>query len=238
MWGDISEPEQAAAVLISVILQLIEQSFLFDTEDGKKNQPTTKKKNQPTKNKTSYGAERIMLAKLYRLLETTTKKYGTFLQKLSSCLEKVNNEILNISRNRKPLQLDILVREQRGATSSLAPKMIKTHRPVFDEEVRVLGPRGNNQLSATEKEMQTLRKKLRRERRGAIRELRRDAAFISVVQAKERDVRGAEQDRKIKHAMTFLENQQATFNQAARKEVSSFEVEEAMQTTRERDRWK
>lgn len=60
-------------------------------------------------------------------------------------------------------------------------------------------------------EMKKLKKQLKREAKGAARELRKDNYFIADVKANEKAVAQQERDEKYRKAMSFLEQQESAF---------------------------
>lgn len=60
-------------------------------------------------------------------------------------------------------------------------------------------------------EMKKLKKQLKREAKGAARELRKDNYFIADVKAGEKAVAQQERDEKYRKAMSFLEQQESAF---------------------------
>lgn len=62
-------------------------------------------------------------------------------------------------------------------------------------------------------EAQKLQRLVKRETKGVIRELRRDAAFVAEQRDKEKEIREQEREAKMRSVMSMLEQEQATINQ-------------------------
>jgi len=65
-------------------------------------------------------------------------------------------------------------------------------------------------------EVQKLRKELQREKRAVARELRQDSAFLAAEKDREVDARAEAQQTKYKQFLTFMQQQSAEANEAAR----------------------
>jgi nucleolar protein 14 len=63
----------------------------------------------------------------------------------------------------------------------------------------------------TRAEQRRLQRELRREERGAMRELRKDGAFMAGVRDRDREAAGNERDKSAKRAMSFLQQQESDF---------------------------
>ncbi|CAK4070312.1 unnamed protein product [Aphanomyces euteiches] len=95
-----------------------------------------------------------------------------------------------------------------------APKVLPTFVPKFDENYAM---RKDKTLDRDKAQLKQLQRQVKRERKGASRELRRDAAFLSRQRTEEQKAWRAEKDAKQKEIRAWMEEQNATFNQQVRK---------------------
>ncbi|KAF0688411.1 Aste57867_19967 [Aphanomyces stellatus] len=95
-----------------------------------------------------------------------------------------------------------------------APTVLPTFVPKFDENYAM---RKDKTLERDKAQLKQLQRQVKRERKGASRELRRDAAFLSRQRADEHKVWRTEKDAKQKEIRSWMEQQNATFNQQVRK---------------------
>lgn len=72
----------------------------------------------------------------------------------------------------------------------------------------VVGPQDVEQTK-----LRHLQRQLKRERKGAMRELKRDAVFLEHAKAEKNDEKDRARKRRLRENLTWLEEQQATFNQ-------------------------
>lgn len=93
-----------------------------------------------------------------------------------------------------------------GAVASLAPRIIDNFVVRKDE--------GLDREAAKRKQ---LIRQVKREKKGAMRELRRDAAFLDAEQVAAQREREAERRRVVKENMAWLQEQQASINQQVKK---------------------
>jgi len=88
------------------------------------------------------------------------------------------------------------------------PVPIKMYNPVFEDNF----VKGRDYDPDRERaETKKLKKQLKREAKGAARELRKDNYFIADVKADEKAVAQQERDEKYRKAMSFLEQQESAF---------------------------
>jgi nucleolar protein 14 len=104
--------------------------------------------------------------------------------------------------NRKPLQL------QRHR-----PMAIASHQPKFEENYSVDKHYDPDRERA---ETQRLRAQHRKERKGAMRELRRDNQFIATERAREQKEKDDAYKRKIRHITGLLTDEQGEKNKQER----------------------
>jgi len=93
-----------------------------------------------------------------------------------------------------------------------APAAIKQFNPKFDEHFSI------NKLHDPDKERAEIKKltrKVKHETKGAMRELRKDAEFLTKEKDRKRRLEIAERDKKTKEIMNFLSEQQHDLNQIA-----------------------
>eukprot|EP01138_Halocafeteria_seosinensis_P006793 gb/GECG01006946.1/.p1 GENE.gb/GECG01006946.1/~~gb/GECG01006946.1/.p1 ORF type:complete len:288 (+),score=36.39 gb/GECG01006946.1/:1-864(+) len=101
------------------------------------------------------------------------------------------------------------------------PVPIKTFEPEIDENFAPgkLPPSATNSQHR-KAEVRALQRAVKREQRGAARELRLDAQYLTRVRDQERAEREAEREEKAKEMQQLLESQQASVNQMARQGVT------------------
>ena len=127
---------------------------------------------------------------------------------LASVVERVQNKLAHAAREiasaRKPLALQ---------AAQHAPKAIPMLAPRFEENYTVRKDKDSDRQKA---QLKRLKRDVGREKRAAVRELRRDAAFSHARRAE--DVAAVAEERKRERATNraWLEQQQATINQAVR----------------------
>ncbi|ETV92662.1 hypothetical protein H310_13105 [Aphanomyces invadans] len=95
-----------------------------------------------------------------------------------------------------------------------APTVLPTFVPRFDENYAM---RKDKTMERDRAQLKQLQRQVKRERKGASRELKRDAAFLSRQRAEEQKTWRAEKDAKQKEIRSWMEQQNATFNQQVRK---------------------
>lgn len=89
-------------------------------------------------------------------------------------------------------------------------KTIKALAPKFEESYSFRKDLGVDSSTA---QVKLLKRQLKRERKGAVRELKRDAGFLEDVKNKEKDERDQERKKTLRANLTWLETEQATWNQ-------------------------
>ncbi|KAG5189025.1 nucleolar protein 14 [Tribonema minus] len=85
---------------------------------------------------------------------------------------------------------------------ALAPKFLETYN--FGKD---------NTLDHDAAVTKQLKRQIKRERKGAIRELKRDADYLEAVRSKEKEDKDAERKKGLRANRTWLEQEQATWNQ-------------------------
>lgn len=112
--------------------------------------------------------------------------------------------------------------DARGALKlqqqALAPKAITSFDPLFEEDYRLTGGTMSS-ISDPKAQLRKLKREVRREQKGVARELRKDAQYLAKVRDEEFAARDKEREAKTKEIMSFLEQQQATFNQMVKQGV-------------------
>ncbi len=108
---------------------------------------------------------------------------------------------------------------QRAATCEAArrPLTLRAFRavplrslaPKFDENFR---PGKDADPDRDRAEARSLKKKVKQEKRGAIRELRKDAVFLALEARKQQEIAAAAKEKKRKATITWLNQQAADFN--------------------------
>ncbi|OQR82716.1 nucleolar protein [Achlya hypogyna] len=104
---------------------------------------------------------------------------------------------------RKPLRLQ-----------TFAPTVLPTFVPKFDENYAM---RKDKTADRDKAQLKQLQRQVKRERKGASRELRRDAAFLARQRQEEHASWQKEKGEKQREIRAWMEQQNATFNQQVRK---------------------
>ncbi|CEG47068.1 nucleolar protein [Plasmopara halstedii] len=141
---------------------------------------------------------------LYLLLHALVKQLNTItLVELNAVISKLHVRLESCWDARRPLRLQ-----------SFAPVTLPTFAPNFDENYSV---RKDKMAPKDAAQLKQLKRQVKRARKGAARELRRDAEFIHREKQKEEETRLAAKEEKQKEIRRWLEEQNATFNQQVRK---------------------
>ncbi|KAI8492824.1 nucleolar complex protein 14 [Branchiostoma belcheri] len=98
----------------------------------------------------------------------------------------------------------------------LKPKPLKLYEPKFDEDYN---PERKMKGSRKQKEKERLQKMHKRELKGAVREIRKDAQFLARQQLQEQMDKDAERKRKVKEIMHHLSSQEGECKQIAKKKI-------------------
>mmetsp|Transcript_31037 Transcript_31037/g.41006 ORF Transcript_31037/g.41006 Transcript_31037/m.41006 type:complete len:893 (-) Transcript_31037:166-2844(-) len=91
----------------------------------------------------------------------------------------------------------------------VAKKQLKTMAPKFDENYTIRKDKNDDRDKAKIKQ---LKRQVKRERKGAMRELRRDAEFLEKEKWKETQSKNEAKRQKLRENMSWLEDQTANFN--------------------------
>ncbi|KAL3917032.1 MAG: hypothetical protein SGPRY_006570, partial [Prymnesium sp.] len=113
------------------------------------------------------------------------------------CVEHLRAKISANATRRTPLRL------QRAA-----PVPLKQYNPSFDEDFQ---PDKSMDPDRERAELQKLRRKTKKEHKGAIRELRKDAAFLSAERQKNKQKTSSYLEARGKRAMAIMQEQEATW---------------------------
>uniref|UniRef100_K3W6F5 Nucleolar protein 14 n=1 Tax=Globisporangium ultimum (strain ATCC 200006 / CBS 805.95 / DAOM BR144) TaxID=431595 RepID=K3W6F5_GLOUD len=97
---------------------------------------------------------------------------------------------------------------------SFAPALLPTFTPKFDENYTLRKDKGADRDKAKLKQLQ---RQVKRARKGAARELRRDAEFLAREKQQEENARLESKREKQKEIWRWLEEQNATFNEQVKK---------------------
>lgn len=97
---------------------------------------------------------------------------------------------------------------------SFAPTLLPTFTPKFDENYTLRKDKGADRDKAKLKQLQ---RQVKRARKGAARELRRDSEFLAREKANEESARVDAKKEKQKEIWKWLEEQNATFNEQVKK---------------------
>ncbi|KAE9035710.1 hypothetical protein PR003_g8606 [Phytophthora rubi] len=141
---------------------------------------------------------------LYLLLHALVSQLeDTKVSEVNAVISKLHKRLDSCWSVRRPLRLQ-----------SFAPTTLPTFAPLFDENYTV---RKDKTAPKDTAQLKQLQRQVKRARKGAARELRRDAEFIHREKQKEEEARLAVKEEKQKEIRRWLEEQNATFNQQVRK---------------------
>eukprot|EP00644_Phytophthora_capsici_P009914 jgi/Phyca11/529155/estExt2_fgenesh1_pm.C_PHYCAscaffold_390039 len=141
---------------------------------------------------------------LYLLLHALVKQLeDTKVSEVNAVISKLHNRLETCWNARRPLRLQ-----------TFAPTILPTFAPQFDENYTV---RKDKTAPKDTAQLKQLQRQVKRARKGAARELRRDAEFIHREKQKEEEARLSAKEEKQKEIRRWLEEQNATFNQQVRK---------------------
>ncbi|ETP23084.1 hypothetical protein F441_03718 [Phytophthora nicotianae CJ01A1] len=141
---------------------------------------------------------------LYLLLHALVKQLeDNKVSEVNAVISKLHTRLESCWNARRPLRLQ-----------SFAPTTLPTFAPQFDENYTV---RKDKTAPKDTAQLKQLQRQVKRARKGAARELRRDAEFIHREKQKEEEARLAAKEEKQKEIRRWLEEQNATFNQQVRK---------------------
>ncbi|POM81510.1 Nucleolar protein [Phytophthora palmivora] len=141
---------------------------------------------------------------LYLLLHALVKQLeDTPHTNVLYAISKLHTRLESCWNVRRPLRLQ-----------SFAPTTLPTFAPHFDENYTV---RKDKTAPKDRAQLKQLQRQVKRARKGAARELRRDAEFIHREKQKEEEARLAAKEEKQKEIRRWLDEQNATFNQQVRK---------------------
>ncbi|CAH0486823.1 unnamed protein product [Peronospora farinosa] len=141
---------------------------------------------------------------LYLLLHALVKQLDDIeIVEVNSVISKLHTRLEACWKARRPLRLQ-----------SFAPPALPTFAPQFDENYTV---RKDKTAPKDTAQLKQLQRQVKRARKSAARELRRDAEFLHREKQKEEDARLAAKEEKQKEIRRWVEEQNATFNQQVRK---------------------
>lgn len=132
------------------------------------------------------------------LFDSLPSKARQLMEELSSTLEGA----FRSSSSRMPLTL---YKERATAIKSYNPQFETGYMPGVDYDVDV-----------ERKENKRLKKEYEREKKGAVRELKKDNAFLAAVRAKDEAKKREEREKNYKRIYTFLSQQQGDLNAPTR----------------------
>ncbi|OWZ24060.1 Nucleolar protein [Phytophthora megakarya] len=141
---------------------------------------------------------------LYLLLHALVKQFEHIkVSDVNAVITTLHTRLESCWNARRPLRLQ-----------SFAPTTLPTFAPHFDENYTV---RKDKTAPKDRAQLKQLQRQVKRARKGAARELRRDAEFIHREKQKEEEARLAAKEEKQKEIRSWLQEQNATFNQQVRK---------------------
>ncbi|XP_063992037.1 nucleolar protein 14 homolog [Diachasmimorpha longicaudata] len=130
--------------------------------------------------------------------------YEKYPENIRKHVEKVSQDLLALEDK----QLEYLVKAKKK------PKALRLYEPRIE---RVYDGKKHRPMSKEKAEKEKLMHKLKKEMKGAIREVRRDAAFLAKVQIKNQIKSDTERKRKVREIMNEGASQQAELNEFKRK---------------------
>ncbi|RLN53446.1 hypothetical protein BBJ29_007029 [Phytophthora kernoviae] len=141
---------------------------------------------------------------LYLLLHALARQLeDSKIAEVNAIISKLHTRLESCWTARRPLRLQ-----------TFAPTSLPTFAPQFDENYTV---RKDKTAPKDTAQLKQLQRQVKRARKGAARELRRDAEFIHREKQKEEDARLQAKEEKQAEIRGWLEEQNATFNQQVRK---------------------
>ncbi|KAG6616381.1 Nucleolar protein [Phytophthora cinnamomi] len=141
---------------------------------------------------------------LYLLLHALVSQLeDSKVSEVNAVISKLHKRLESCWGARRPLRLQ-----------SFAPTTLPTFAPLFDENYTV---RKDKTAPKDTAQLKQLQRQVKRARKGAARELRRDAEFIHREKQKEEEARLAAKEEKQREIRRWMEEQNATFNQQVRK---------------------
>lgn len=150
------------------------------------------------------GAPELLGEALRQLTWHASREEGTEKgQWLSEARDSVKGVVESVGQTRRPL---VWRSKDRGVIKSLDPRMV--------EDYVVKKDAGMDRDKAKVKQ---LTRQLKREKKGAMRELRRDAAFIDAEVTKQKAEREDERKKALAANSAWLQEQQATMNLQVKK---------------------
>lgn len=141
---------------------------------------------------------------LYLLLHELAKSvFGGQQKQVNATIATLHVQLANCWRQRAPLRLQ-----------TFGPSVLPTFTPKFDANYSI---RKDKTMDREKAKTKQLTRQVKRARKNAARELRRDASFLAREQQQEEQVRVADKKEKQKEIWAWLEQQNATFNEQAKK---------------------
>lgn len=122
------------------------------------------------------------------------KVYAAAREPIQNTLEKINSHLAHARLIRRPLFLH-----------NHKPLAIKTAIPKFEEN---FNPDKHYDPDRERAESNRLKKEFKRERKGAMRELRKDASFVAREKLREKKERDAEYEKKYKRLVAEIQSQE------------------------------
>ena len=120
----------------------------------------------------------------------------------AACVAQIDETVAAAARARVPLRL-----------GRKAPVALKQYNPVFDEE---FDPNRSSDPDRRRAELQKLKRKTKAEHKGAMRELRKDNAFLAAATAADTAKRDEYLEGRGKRALQIMEEQEASWKSMKR----------------------
>jgi nucleolar protein 14 len=142
----------------------------------------------------------VALNRLMRSLKTFGKKDGAVYDGILKMCETMHNEICETKKSSVRLSL---------AWHTKSVEAIKQFNPMYEEDGFQKGR--DYDPNRERAENRKLKKELRKEARGTVRELRKDNQFMHHAREQEKAAEAEERDAKHKEVLSFLEKQESDF---------------------------
>ncbi|GLD94822.1 hypothetical protein PINS_up003447 [Pythium insidiosum] len=141
---------------------------------------------------------------LYLLLHEVARSHFDGQQpQVNAAIARLHEQLEGCWRARQPLRLQ-----------TFGPTVLPAFQPKFDANYTL---RKDKTMDREKAKLKQLQRQVKRARKGAARELRRDAAFLARAQQEETAARVASKKEQQREIWRWLEEQQATVNQQVKK---------------------
>jgi nucleolar protein 14 len=144
-----------------------------------------------------------LFAPMISTLTRLKKKFAVGGSQMAASMRAIQMHVNASLKSRRPLQLQ-----------TFAPAVLPSLAPRFEENYAM---RKDKTADRDKAQLKQLQRQVKRERKGASRELRLDAAYVARQRMEEHAMWKKEKDEKQREIRAWLQEQNATFNQQVRK---------------------